>query len=423
MGRKTSFHVPVGTPLQVTDQTPTLFRPLKIRSVTLRNRICVSPMCQYSLASSGASVGALTPLYYTTIGHYVFKGAALAMVEATGVNYAGRISPKCPGLWNDTQEESLRSLASFIHSVGGVCGVQLSHGGRKSSTQPPLVAAELGLYSARADAKDDGWPEDVVGPSGGIDQVWDGKRPDDPTGGYHSPREMTVEEIQSVVDDFAKSAQRAVRAGVDVVEIHGAHGYLLHQFLSPLTNRRTDAYGGSFGNRTRLLIEIIKSVRSVVPDTMPVFLRVSATDWMEETDLGRTLGSWDEQSTIRLAMMLPDLGVDLMDVSSGGNHHAARYNVFDAGVRQAEIASRVRAALRTAHKSLLIGTVGCITEATTARDIVQLDSLGAAAADVVFVGRQFLRDPDFVFHAAEELGVDVQWPPQTRRAKPARPSL
>ncbi|RVX67848.1 hypothetical protein B0A52_07776 [Exophiala mesophila] len=421
--QKESLHVPVGTPLQVTDQTPTLFRPLKIRSVTLRNRICVSPMCQYSLPSSGPNIGALSPLYFTTIGHYVFKGAALAMLEATGVNYAGRISPKCPGLWNDIQEESLRSLASFIHSVGGVCGVQLSHGGRKSSTQPPLVAAELGLYSARADEQDDGWPKAVVGPSGGISQVWDGKMPDDPTGGYHAPREMTVQDIKNVVADFRKSAQRAVKAGVDVVEIHGAHGYLLHQFLSPLTNRRVDAYGGSFENRTRLLIEVIKGVREVVPDTMPVFLRISATDWME-TDLGRELGSWDEQSTIRLAMMLPELGVDLLDVSSGGNHHAARYNVFDAGPRQAAIASRVRLALRAAHKNLLIGTVGCITDATTARDIVQVDNRGDAAADVIFVGRQFLRDPDFVLHAAAELGVDVQWPPQTRRAKPSpKPAL
>jgi len=376
-------------------------------------------MCQYTLASSGGSIGALSPLYFTTIGHYVFKGAALAMVEATGVNSAGRISPKCPGLWNDIQEESLRSLARFIHSVGGVCGVQLSHGGRKSSTLPPLVAAERGLYSARADVKDDGWPEDVVGPSGGIDQVWDGKKPDDPSGGYHTPREMTLEDIKDVVADFGKSAQRAVKAGVDVVEIHGAHGYLLHQFLSPLTNRRTDAYGGSFENRTRLLIEVIKSVRAAIPDSMPVFLRLSATDWMEETDLGRRLGSWDEQSTIRLAMMLPELGVDLVDISSGGNHHAARYNVFDAGSRQAEIASRVRAALRSAHKNLLIGTVGCITEAKTARDIVQLNTTGDAAADVIFVGRQFLRDPDFVFNIAVDLGVDVQWPPQTRRAKPS----
>lgn len=409
---KTTRHVPVGSPLQITDQTPTLFRPLKIRSVTLRNRICVSPMCQYSTASAGVNIGALTSLYYTTIGHYVFKGAAMAMIEATGVNPAGRISPNCPGLWNDTQEQSLRSLVNFIHSVGGVAGVQLSHGGRKSSTLAPLLAAEKGLYSARADFADGGWPDDVVGPSGGLDQVWDEK-------GFHEPKEMTLKDIRDLVADFVGSARRAVSAGVDVIEIHGAHGYLLHQFLSPLTNRRTDAYGGSLENRMRVLIEIIKGVRAVMPSTMPLFLRISATDWMEHTALGQQLGTWDEQSTTQLAMMLPDLGVDLMDVSSGGNHRDAKYNVFDAGLRQGEIASRIRAALKAANKNLLIGTVGCITTPKQAHDLVQLDSRQQAACDVVFVGREFLRDPDFVLNAARDLGVDVQWPEQTRRAKPS----
>ncbi|KAM3419712.1 putative NADPH dehydrogenase C23G7.10c [Cercospora zeina] len=337
---KASHEVPTGAPLQITEQTPTLFLPLTIRSKTLRNRICVSPMCLYSTPSSGANLGALPSLYMATIGHFVFKGAAMAMIEATGVQPGARISPKCPGLWNDAQEDALRSLASFIHTVGGICGVQLSHGGRKSSVQPPLVADKAGLPSVRAYTEDDGWPHDVVGPSGGIDQIWDGKLPEDPTGGFHVPRAMTVEEIRELVADFGKSAQRAVRAGADLVSIHGAHGYLLHQFLSPITNRRTDEYGGSFERRTRLLIEVIKSVRAVMPDTMPLVLRISATDWMEETALGQELGSWDERSTIRLAMMLPELGVDLLDVSSGGNHREARYNVFTAGERQAEIASR-----------------------------------------------------------------------------------
>ncbi|KAJ9602826.1 NADH-dependent flavin oxidoreductase [Cladophialophora chaetospira] len=155
---------------------------------------------------------------------------------------------------------------------------------------PPLVAVERGLYSARTNAEDDGWPEAVIGPLGGLHQIWDGKRPDDPKRGYHAPRAMTTEDIKNLVADFAKAAQRAVEVGVDIIEIHGAHGYLLHQFLSPITNRRTDSYGGSFENRTRIPIEVTKSIRAVVPGTMPVFLRISATDWMEKTALGKELG-------------------------------------------------------------------------------------------------------------------------------------
>lgn len=410
-------HPSAGTPFEITAKTPAIFTPLTIRSITLRNRICISPMCMYSLDSSGPEIGVLTPLYVATLGHCVFKGAALAMLEATGVQPNGRISPNCPGLWNETQQHALKSLVDFIHSQGGLCGVQLSHAGRKASTLPPLLATRLGKYSAKAEAADDGWPEDVVGPTGGEAQSWDGKKPSDPSGGYHTPKEMTTDDIKDLVGNYARAAERAVKAGTDVVEIHGAHGYLLHQFLSPISNRRNDMYGGSFENRTRLLIEVTKAVRAVVPSSMPVFVRISATDWMEETPLGRQLGSWDEESTLRLARLFPDLGVDLLDVSTGGNHPDARFNVFDAGEKQHSMAVRIKKALRAEGHKLLIGTVGMITGAEQARDLVQGDATKDSGVDIISVGRQFLREPDWVLKVAAQLGVDVAWPAQVERLR------
>lgn len=406
----------VGTPRSMDKNTPDLFRPLAIRSITLRNRICVSPMCLYSTASSGPQQGVLTPLYITTIGHNVFKGAALAMIEATGVQPNGRISPHCPGLWNESQQEALKNLTDFIHSQGGSCGVQLSHAGRKASTLSPLAAAQLGKSSARASVEDGGWPADVVGPSGGL--AWDGKGNDDPSGGYYVPREITREEIGELISSYASAAKRAVKAEVDVIEIHAAHGYLIHQFLSPLTNRRTDEYGGSFENRTRLFVEVIHAVRAVMPARMPLFVRVSVTDWMEDSDIGTELGSWDEESTIQLAKMLPDLGVDLLDVSSGGNHHQARFNVFDGGQKHVEIARRIKQSLMAQGNDLLIGTVGMITEPQQARDLVQRNLQGEPGVDVISLGRQFLREPDWVLKAAAETGVDVIWPAQIERVRP-----
>ena len=404
-----------GTPKTVDDTTPTIFRPLKVRGVTLRNRICVSPMCNYSCAPTGAEQGVLTPLYFTTIGHYAYKGAALVMIEATGVQANGRISVNCPGLYNDAQEKAFKTIADFVHSHGGLIGVQLSHGGRKSSTLAPWIASRLGKGSARADTADWGWPDQVVGPMGGPTNSWDGKAGDDPSGGFCEPRQMTLKDIEGLVADWASSAKRAAAAGVDVVEIHVAHGYLLHQFLSPITNQRNDKYGGSFENRIHLTVEVIRAVRAVVPQTMPVVVRISATDWMEDTDIGNRLGSWDVDSTVRLAKMLPGLGVDILDVSSGGNHPAARFTVFNAGKEQAEIANRIRKEMKDAGLSLLVSAVGEITNSQQARDLVQLDMQGNSAADLIFVGRQFLKDPAWVMTVAQQLGVDVAWPVQISR--------
>ncbi|KAJ5639990.1 uncharacterized protein N7484_007852 [Penicillium longicatenatum] len=411
------LRITAGTPYKIDENTPDLFRPLRIRSITLRNRICVSPMCLYSIASSGPLTGVMTPLYITTIGHNVFKGAALAMIEATGVQPNGRITPHCPGLWNDAQEQGLKPIVDFIHSQGGFCGVQLSHAGRKSSTQPPLVAQELGKSSARASEEDNGWPDDVLGPSGGSENSWDGKG-FDPSGGYHVPKEMTELEIKELISNYARSAQRAVNAGVDVVEIHAAHGYLINQFLSPVTNRRTDRYGGSFKNRIRLLIEVIIAVRAVVPESMPVFVRVGVTDWLESTEIGKKLGTWTEESTTQLARLLPDLGVDLMDVSSGGNHCEAEFNVFDGGDKHTEMALKVKQVLKAEGSKLLVGTVGLITEAKQARDLVQGSLMRGPGVDIISVGRQFLREPDWVLRIASELGVDVAWPVQLQRLRP-----
>ncbi|RGP68816.1 hypothetical protein FSPOR_5022 [Fusarium sporotrichioides] len=397
-----------GTVKQLGPTTPTIFRPLTIRGVTFRNRIWVSPMCHYSCAATGDQAGALTPLHYTTLGHYAFRGAALVMVEATGVTPSGRISVNCPGLWNDIQKDSIKKLADVVHSQGGLIGLQLSHGGRKASTLAPWVASQIGLPHARGDESQGGWPDEVVGPSGGPDFVWDGKSKDDPKGGFWEPREFSLEEISNLIKSFSGAAQRATCAGVDVIEIHVAHGYLLHQFISPISNQRKDKYGGSFENRTRLILEIIEAVRAVIPDSMPLVVRISATDWMENTVLGKKLGSWDLPSTLRLAKLLPDLGVDVLDVSSGGNHPQAAHNVFNAGKEQAAFAARVKEALEEAGKRMIIGTVGEVTDAFQARDLVQEDV--ANSVDVISVGRQFLRDPSWVLKVAQELGVEVAWP-------------
>lgn len=411
-------NISAGTPYTIDKNTPTLFRPLTIRSVTLRNRICVSPMCLYSTMSSGPQKGVMTPLYITTIGHNVFNGAALAMIEATGVQPNGRITPHCPGLWNDAQRKALQDLASFIHSQGGLCGVQLSHAGRKSSTQPPLVAHQLGKSSARAETEDDGWPDDVLAPSEGEEMSFDGKGLD-PSGGYHVPKSMTEDEIKKLVANYARAAKRAVNAGVDIIEIHAAHGYLVNQFLSPITNRRTDQYGGSFENRTRLLLDILSAVRAVIPGKMPLFVRLSGEDWMTHTKIGKELGTWDEESAIRLAKLLPKFGVDLVDISSGGNCYEAEYNVFDGGEKHTAIASRVKTALLEAKSNLLVGTVGLITQAKQARDLVQGGPTGGVGVDIISIGRQFLREPNWVLKAADELGVDIAWPLQLQRLRPA----
>ncbi|KAL1584474.1 hypothetical protein WHR41_06314 [Cladosporium halotolerans] len=422
---------------------PTLFTPLTIRGMTLRNRTIVAPMCQYSTAEAGPNVGALTPYHISTLGHYALKGAALTFIEATGVQPNGRISPNCPGLWSDSQIPGVKAVADFIHSQQGLCGIQLAHAGRKASTVPPFIASKFKKPSVRADSSVGGWPNDVVGPSGGEAFIWDGKASSDPEGGFWAPRELSSRDIDVLVQSWVEAAIRAVKAGVDCIEIHGAHGYLIGQFLSPVTNQRSDKYGGSFENRTRLLIDIIRALRSVIPESMPLFLRLSSTEWLEDTEVGKKYGSWDVASTIKLAKIVSELGVDFLDVSSGGNHPEQRINMFRSKDYQTRIAAQIRKELRASGSGMLVGAVGLITEAEQARGIVEdptgnvQDANGSTIkqeaetakaiteasdkqepmADAILVARQFMREPEWVLRVAWQLGVNVAWPSQFDRVR------
>jgi 2,4-dienoyl-CoA reductase-like NADH-dependent reductase (Old Yellow Enzyme family) len=399
-------------------------------------------MCQFSTAATGPQIGALTDYHIATLGHYALKGAGLVFIEATGVQPNGRITPNCPGLWTDEQIPALKRVSDFIKSQGAVSGLQLAHAGRKASTAATWAAmrAPGKKTSVRATEDVGGWPDDVVGPMGGEEWTWDGKASDDVNGGFWVPRALSEEEMGQLVRDWASAAERAVKAGIEVIEIHAAHGYLIHQFLSPVTNQRTDRYGGSFDNRIRLLVEIIEAIRNVVPASMPLFLRISATEWMEETALGKKFGSWDVESSIRLAKLLPGLGVDLLDVSSGGNHPDQTIVMVNSKDYQTRIASRIRSEVKKEGLQLLIGAVGLITEAQQARDIleeggadagrpraaddgiekeaqaaVQMTEVGDGKepmADVILVARQFMREPEWVLRVAWQLGVDVAWPNQ-----------
>ncbi|KAK3336135.1 hypothetical protein B0T19DRAFT_29103 [Cercophora scortea] len=379
---------PVGTALSTGADVPTLFTPLKLRGLTLQNRFAVSPMCMYS-----ADDGHLTDFHIMHIGGYAYRGAALTILEATSVTPNGRISPQDSGLWADSQIAPLKRVVDFAHSQGQKVGIQLAHAGRKASCLPPWLQKTRG-QSEVATPDVGGWPDNVHGPSA---IPWSAT--------YPQPKEMTVEEIESLVQSFAASAERAVKAGIDTIEIHGAHGYLISSFLSPISNKRTDQYGGSFANRTRLVIEVVKAIRAVIPETMPLLLRISATEWMEWA--GEP--SWDVPQSIELAKLLPALGVDLLDVSTGGNNNKQSFGTIHPRF-QIDIAAQIRAALRADGIDLLIGAVGMINTAELAGEVAQQD------ADLVLVGRQFLREPEFVLRCAHQLGVEVQWPLQYMRS-------
>jgi 2,4-dienoyl-CoA reductase-like NADH-dependent reductase (Old Yellow Enzyme family) len=358
------------------DRAPArLFDPVAIRGVELANRVFVSPMCEYSSTDGFANEWHLVHLGSRAVG-----AAGLVLTEATAVVPEGRISPQDLGIWSDEHVEALAPIVRFIHRQGSVAGMQLAHAGRKASTRRPWEGSGTVPESAG------GWRK-VVAPSALAFAEH-----------YPQPQALTAEGIQEVVAAFASAARRACEAGFRVVEIHAAHGYLLHQFLSPLSNRRQDAYGGGFENRTRLLREVVAAVRSSWPERAPLFVRLSATDWLE--------GGWDLEQSIELARLLREEGVDLVDCSSGGLAPQAKVPV--APGYQTPFAERIRreACIRT-------GAVGMITSPAQAEHIV-----ATGQADAVLLARELLRDPYWPLRAARELGQQVSWPVQYLRAAP-----
>lgn len=351
-----------------------LFDPIRFRQVTLANRVIVSPMCQYSCED-----GYATDWHLVHLGSRAVGGAGLVLTEAIAVTADGRISPEDLGIWQDGHVEMLSRIVRFAHTQGAVIGTQLAHAGRKASTKRPWSG------SGRVEPTAGGWP--VVGPSAEPFQ------PD-----YPVPRPLAADEMAGVVRAFRDAAVRSLEAGFDVVEIHAAHGYLLHQFLSPLINRRTDAYGGSFDNRVRLVHEVVDAVRGVWPERLPLFVRLSCTDWAD--------GGWDLEQSIALARQLATRGVDLVDCSSGGG--VAHQQIAVGPGYQVPFADAVRR-----QAGIATGAVGLITTAAQAEAIV-----ANGQADCVLMARELLRDPYWPVHAAAELQQTMSWPAQYLRAAP-----
>ena len=352
-----------------------LFTPLTLRELTLKNRIGVSPMCQYSAVD-----GIATDWHLVHLGGFATGGAGLVIAEAAAVVPEGRISAQDLGLWDDGQVPMLRRITDFIHAQGSVAAIQLAHAGRKASTKRPWEG------TGRVPLEAGGWP--VKGPSG------------TPFSPEHSiPVAMTVDEIAATVEAFASAARRALAAGFQVVEVHGAHGYLLHEFLSPLSNERTDAYGGSYDHRVRLMHEVCAAVRRVWPAEWPVFVRISATDWVD--------GGWDVDQSIELSRRLQALGADFLDISSAGVSSLQKITLGPG--YQVPFAERIKKEV-----SIPVMTVGLITEARQAEEI-----LSSGKADMIAIARAMIADPRWPWRAAAELGGTVTGSPQYYRCLPS----
>jgi 2,4-dienoyl-CoA reductase-like NADH-dependent reductase (Old Yellow Enzyme family) len=361
--------------------TDSLFSPLTLRETELPNRIAVSPMCQYSSAD-----GLATDWHLVHLGSRAVGGAGVVMTEATAVEPRGRISPQDLGIWSREHARALAPVADFVRSQGGLPAIQLAHAGRKASVSRPWES------HGPLHPDGDGW--EAVGPSD-TPYPHDDEAP--PT------RALDREGIGRVVDAFVHGAERALSAGFEIAEIHAAHGYLLHEFLSPVTNDREDEYGGSFGNRTRLLREVTAAVRQVWPDGKPVFVRISATDWLPDR------ASWDVDQSARLAPLLFEAGADLLDVSAGGVHPDQQVPATGPGY-QVPYAETIREHLRAEDVPMAVGAVGGITEAVQAEELVANER-----ADLAILGREHLRNPYFALQAAEELDATVEPPVQYRR--------
>jgi 2,4-dienoyl-CoA reductase-like NADH-dependent reductase (Old Yellow Enzyme family) len=350
-----------------------LFSPLKIKNIELKNRIIVSPMCQYSSEDGFANDWHLVHLGSRAVG-----GAALVFTEATAISPEGRISAKDLGIWKDEHIPFLKRITDFIEKQGSLAGIQIAHAGRKSSQMPPWEGSkalnkEQGAWQTYA-------PSAVAFKEG--DTV---------------PKELSIDEIKKVIQNFQDAAAKAKKAGFKVIELHGAHGYLINEFLSPISNKRTDQYGGSFENRIRFLLEVIESVRKVWTEENPLFLRISATDWKD--------GGWNEDDSIKLSTLLKTKTIDLIDCSTGGN--AADVKIPVKPLYQLSFAENIKKST-----GILTGAVGLITTSQEANNIIEENK-----ADLVFLAREFLRDPYFPRRAATELVVDITWPLQYERAK------
>ena len=354
---------------------PSLFDPITFRDLTLPHRLIVSPMCEYSSVDGFANDWHLVHLGSRAVG-----GASLIITEATAVTAEGRISPQDLGIWKDDHLEMLARITSFLHAHGSAAGVQLAHAGRKASTKPPFVG------EGAVAIENGGWQ--TVGPTA------------EPFAeNYPVPRPLDRAGIAAIVQAFEDAARRSLRAGMDLIEIHAAHGYLLHEFLSPLSNTRTDEYGGSFDGRIRIVLEVVDAVRRGWPERLPVFLRISCTDWVD--------GGWDADQSVELARRVRDRGIDLIDCSSGGN---VRAPIPLGPGYQVPFAERIRR-----ESGMPTGAVGLITTAEQADAIVR-----SGQADCVLLARQYLRDPYFTAHAAEALGLPFTWPAQYLRAAPPK---
>jgi 2,4-dienoyl-CoA reductase-like NADH-dependent reductase (Old Yellow Enzyme family) len=356
-----------------------LFEPYTLRSVTVPNRVWMPPMCQYSAAPEGALTGVANDWHFQHYGARAAGGTGLIIVESTGISPEGRISPYDLGIWNDEQVAGLRRITDFLKSQGTVPGIQINHAGRKASTDRPWVGG------APVGPEAHGWQ-----PAAPSAVAFDEKHP--------VPAELTTEEIHAVVTQFADAARRALDAGFEVVELHGAHGYLIGQFLSPHSNHRTDEYGGSYENRTRFALEVVDAVRAVWPEELPLFFRISATDWLADGE------GWEADDTVRFTAELRSHGVDLVDVSTGGNAAGVRIPVGPG--YQVPFADRVRN-----EAGIPAAAVGMITDAEQAEKII-----ANGEADAVLIGRELLRDPSFARHAARELGADSHVPDQYHRS-------
>ncbi len=352
---------------------PKLFSSLDIRDIRLKNRLAVSPMCQYTSTEGFAEDWHLVHLGSRAIG-----GFGLIIQEATAVSAEGRITPGDMGIWNDLHKEKLKQIVKFIHEHGSVAGIQLAHAGRKASCAKPW---EGGMHLSPANG---GWQ--TLAPSALPFY------PED-----NAPLAMDEKGIKKVKEDFREASIRALDVGYKIIEVHAAHGYLLHEFLSPISNNRTDAYGGSFENRIRLLLEVVDSIRSVWPENLPLFVRVSSSDYVE--------GGWDTDQTVKLASILKDKEVDLMDCSSGGMVPDAKVPLGPG--YQVPFAERVKK-----ESGLRSGAVGMITGARQAEDILE-----QGKADLILLGRAALREPYFPLNAARELGINLDWPVQYKRAR------